>query len=58
LHASAKRIQQKSILSALDSTAVPPIVCNQPDDVAEVTALDGFRLLVRFYEDHGEWKLS
>ena len=28
--------------------AIPAIVCNQPDDVAEVTALPGFRLHVRF----------
>ncbi len=30
------------------SATIPPIVCNQPDDVAEVRALDGFRLHVRF----------
>ena len=30
------------------SEIIPPIVCNQPDDVAEVTALDEFRLRVRF----------
>ena len=29
---------------------VPPIVCNQPDDVAEVQALDEFRLRVRFHD--------
>jgi hypothetical protein len=29
---------------------IPPIVCNQPDDVEEVTALNGFRLRVRFYD--------
>ena len=28
----------------------PPIVCTQPDDVAEVRALDGFRLFVRFFD--------
>jgi hypothetical protein len=27
---------------------IPPIICNQPDDVAEVTPLAGFRLHVRF----------
>lgn len=32
------------------SSVIPPIVCNQPDDVAEVTALDGFRLHVRFFD--------
>jgi hypothetical protein len=32
----------------MTSAIVPPIICNQPDDVAEVTALDGFRLHVRF----------
>jgi hypothetical protein len=36
--------------SPLTSAIVPAIVCNQPDDVAEVTALDGFRLHVRFYD--------
>jgi len=31
------------------TTAItPPIVCNHPDDVAEVVALDSFRLQVRF----------
>ncbi|MBV9036315.1 MAG: DUF2442 domain-containing protein [Acidobacteriaceae bacterium] len=34
--------------AAITSEIVPPIVCNQPDDVAEVTALDEFRLRVRF----------
>jgi hypothetical protein len=29
---------------------IPPIVCNQPDDVAEVKALEGFRLRVRFHD--------
>ena len=29
---------------------VPPIVCKQPDDVAEVEALDRFRLRVRFHD--------
>jgi hypothetical protein len=29
-------------------TTLPPVVYDQPDDVAEVMALDGFRLLVRF----------
>lgn len=32
----------------MTSTNVPPIICKQPDDVAEVLPLDGFRLLVRF----------
>jgi len=40
----------KNRSSALNSTAVPAIVCNQPDDVVKVTALDGFRLLVRFHD--------
>jgi hypothetical protein len=31
-------------------TTLPPIICDQPDDVAEVTALDGFRLHVRFVD--------
>ena len=31
------------------TTAIhPPIICNQPDDVAEVIPLDGCRLHVRF----------
>lgn len=37
--------------SAVQDRAVavdPPIVCMQPDDVAEVRALEGFRLFVRF----------
>ncbi len=33
----------------MTSAIVLPIVCRQPDDVAEVTALDGFRLQVRFH---------
>jgi hypothetical protein len=32
----------------MTSSTIPPIICNQPDDVAEVTALEGFRLHVRF----------
>jgi Protein of unknown function (DUF2442) len=32
------------------SAVIPPIICNHPDDVAEVTALDGFRLNVRFFD--------
>jgi hypothetical protein len=40
--------------SAVQDRAVaidyPPIVCTQPDDVAEVRALDGFRLFVRFFD--------
>lgn len=32
----------------MTSETIPPIVCNQPDDVVEVTALDEFRLRVRF----------
>jgi hypothetical protein len=34
--------------TAVTPEIIPPIICNQPDDVAEVTALDGFRLQVRF----------
>ena len=29
-------------------TTIPAVLCNHPDDVAEVTALPGFRLHVRF----------
>jgi hypothetical protein len=39
--------------SAVQDRAVaidPPIVCTQPDDVAEVRALEGFRLFVRFFD--------
>src|SRR5665213_3266111 len=39
--------------SAVQDHAVavdPPIVCTQPDDVAEVRALEGFRLFVRFFD--------
>ena len=32
------------------TATVPPIICNQPDDVAEVVPLDGFRLRVRFHD--------
>ena len=32
------------------STLIPAIVCNQPDDVLEVTAVEGFRLYVRFVD--------
>jgi hypothetical protein len=34
--------------TTMTSASIPPIVCNQPDDVAEVTPLEGFRLHVRF----------
>lgn len=34
----------------MTSVSIPPIICNQPDDVAEVQVLDGFRLHVRFYD--------
>lgn len=34
----------------MTSVGIPPIVCKQPDDVAAVTPLDGFRLRVRFYD--------
>jgi hypothetical protein len=30
------------------SAVTPPVVCDQPDDVAEVKVLDGFGLHVRF----------
>jgi hypothetical protein len=29
---------------------VPPVVCDHPDDVAEVRALDDFRFHVRFFD--------
>ncbi|HEV2646691.1 MAG TPA: DUF2442 domain-containing protein [Acidobacteriaceae bacterium] len=29
---------------------IPPVVCNHPDDVAEVSAQSGFRLHVRFFD--------
>jgi hypothetical protein len=32
------------------ATVVPPIVCNQPDDVAEVRAVGDFRLEVHFVD--------
>ncbi len=32
------------------SSVIPPIVCNHPDDVAEVTALEDFLLYVRFVD--------
>ncbi len=35
------------------SATIRPIICNQPDDAAEVTALDGFRLHVRFHDGVG-----
>ena len=34
----------------MTTLTIPPIICNQPDDAAEVTALDGFRLHVRFFD--------
>lgn len=41
------------------SASVPPIVCAQPDDVAEVEPLEGFRLRVRFFDGtEGEVDLS
>jgi hypothetical protein len=45
--------------SSVTVNTLPPIVCDQPDDVAEVTALDGFRLLVRFNDGlQGEVDMS
>lgn len=35
---------------AISTVTIPPIVCNHPDDVAEVTPLAGFRLHVRFHD--------
>jgi hypothetical protein len=32
------------------STVIPPIVCDHPDDVAEVRVLGDFRLEVRFFD--------
>ena len=29
---------------------IPPVVCDQPDDVAQVEALPGWRLRVRFHD--------
>jgi len=34
--------------SPITRETIPPIICNQPDDIAEVTALEEFRLHVRF----------
>ncbi len=34
----------------MSPVTIPPIVCNHPDDVAEVTPLAEFRLHVRFYD--------
>lgn len=39
--------------------SIPPIVCIQPHDVAEVTPLEGFRLRVRVYDGlEGEIAMS
>lgn len=32
------------------TTQIPPIICNQPDDVTAVSALDKYRLFVRFVD--------
>ena len=38
---------------------VPPIVCNQPDDVAQVTPLSGYRFQVTFQDGlQGEVDMS
>ncbi len=43
----------------MTSEMIPAILCNQPDDVAEVRALDNFRLHVRFHDGTaGEVDLS
>ncbi len=34
----------------MTTTTTPPIVCDHPDDVAEVMPLEGFRLHVRFHD--------
>jgi Protein of unknown function (DUF2442) len=36
--------------ASLTAALVPPIICQQGDDVAEVRALDSFRLHVRFHD--------
>jgi hypothetical protein len=43
----------------MTSTTIPPIICTQPDDVAEVEPLEGFRLRVRFFDrTEGEVDMS
>lgn len=45
--------------ATVNSGVTPPIMCNQPDDVAEAKALDGFRLHVRFCDGvEGEVDMS
>jgi hypothetical protein len=36
--------------ASVSPALIPPVVCDQPDDVQEVRALDGFRLHVRFHD--------
>lgn len=38
-------------LSDRTAALIPPIVCDHPDDVAEVRVLSDFRLHVRFFDD-------
>jgi hypothetical protein len=43
----------------MTSLTIPPIICDQPDDVIEVKPLDGFRLHVRFHDGvEGEVDMS
>ena len=43
----------------MSAPTIPPIVCNQPDDLSEVKVLDAFRLHVRFHDGiEGEVDLS
>jgi hypothetical protein len=41
---------QSTALADHASTVTPPIVCNHPDDVAEVRAESDYRLFVRFVD--------
>ena len=41
---------QGATLPDRSATVVPPIVCNHPDDVAEVRAERNYRLFVRFFD--------
>src|ERR1035437_1304386 len=42
---------QGAALADSTSSLTPPIVCDHPDDVAEVRALSDFHLHVRFFDD-------
>lgn len=41
---------QSAAIADQSSAVIPPVICNHPDDVAEVRPESGYRLSVRFFD--------